>query len=224
MGLDRTRIEEIAGDAWAALRRRPRLVFLGSCLAVLLASWWGTERFADRLLSSLPESNVITPPTPLTEVEIQRQIDEAKRINDQLRAHREVQAYSMQGVSGSLRDSLAMPDGAPPRPASAKAPAGPPRGAPDPSAFVAVDDPAEPIYTVKAPYPDIARQAGVEGTVVVQALVGTDGRVRDTRILRSIPMLNGAAQDAVRQWRFKPASAGGAPVATWISVPMVFRR
>ena len=224
MGLDRERIEEIAGDAWTALKRRPRLVFLGSCLVVLLASWWGTQRFADRLLSSLPASNAITPPTPLSEVELQRQIDEAKRINDELRAHREVQAYSMQGVSGALRDSLAMPDGAPPRPASALAPPGRANGAPDPNSFVAVDDPAEPIYTVKAPYPDLARQAGVEGTVVVQALVGADGRVRDTRVLRSIPLLNGAALEAVRQWRFKPAVAGGAPVATWVSVPMAFRK
>lgn len=224
MGLDRERIEEIAGDAWTALRRRPRLVFLGSCLAVLLVSWWGTQRFADRLLSSLPESNAIVAPTPLTEVELQRQIDEAKRINDELRSHREAQAYSMEGVSGALRDSLAMPDGAPPRPASALAEQRDRSGVPDPSAFVAVDDPAEPIYTVKAPFPELARQAGVEGTVVVQALVGPDGRVRETRLLRSIPLLNGAAQDAVRQWRFKAATAGGAPVATWVSVPMAFRK
>jgi len=77
---------------------------------------------------------------------------------------------------------------------------------------------------VRGNYPDIARQAGVEGTVVVQALVGTDGNVRDTRIVRSIPMLNGAALEAVRQWRFKPAATGGKPVATWVSVPISFRK
>ena len=220
MGLDRGRIEEIAVDTWSALRRRPRLVFLASCLAVLVAAWWGSQRFADHLFATLPESNTIVPPTPLSEAELQRQIDEAKRINDELRAHREVQAYAMQGVGTALHDSVVMPDGAPPRPAATTAL----RGAPDPNAFVAVDDPAEPLYTVKAPYPDLAREAGVEGTVVVQALVGPDGRVRDTRVLHSIPLLNGAAQDAVRQWRFKPAAAGGTPVATWVSVPMAFRK
>ena len=224
MGLDRARLSEIAGDTLSTLRRRPRLVFLGACLAVLLVSWWGTQRFADRLLSSLPESNPVVQPTPLTEVELQRQIDEAKRINDELRSHRELPAYAMQRAGGMIDESPEMPDGAPPRPPSALAGPGRADGAPDPNAFVAVDDPAEPIYTVKAPYPELARQAGVEGTVVVQALVGTDGRVRETRVVKSIPMLNGAAQEAVRQWRFRPAAEAGAPVATWVSIPMAFRR
>jgi protein TonB len=224
MGLDRARLLEIAGDAWTSLRRRPRLAFLGACLGVLVVSWWGTQRFADRLLLSLPESSVPSSPAPLSEAEIQRQIDEARRINDQLRAHRETQAYEQQRAGVLLGDSVRMPDGAPPRPTGPSRPATLAGGAPDPNTFVATDEPAEPIYTVKAPYPDLARQAGVEGTVVVQALVGADGRVRDTRIVRSIPMLNGAAQDAVRQWRFKPAASGGVSVATWVSVPMAFRR
>lgn len=224
MGLDRARLFEIASDTWAALRRRPRVAFLGACLAVLLVAWWGTQRFADRLLSSLPDSTAPVPPTPLTEVELQRQIDEARRINDELRAQRETQAYGVQHAGVLLGDSLGMPDGAPPRPNAESGASGTARSAPDPNAFVATDDPAEPIYTVKAGYPDLARQAGVEGTVVVQALVGTDGRVRETRVVKSIPMLNGAAQEAVRQWRFKPAATSGAPVATWVSVPMAFRK
>ena len=221
MGLNRARLAEIAGDAFSSLRRRPRLAFLGACLAVLLASWWGTQRFADQLLSSLPGSEAPVPPTPLTETELQRQIDEAQRINAELRAHRETSAYGVQHAGVLLGDSLGMPDGAPPRPAN---PSGAVANAPDPNSFVAVDDPAEPIYTVKATFPELARQAGVEGTVVVQALVGADGRVRETRVVKSIPMLNGAAQEAVRQWRFKPAATSGQPVATWVSVPMAFRK
>jgi protein TonB len=224
VGLDRARLREIAGDAWSTLRRRPRFTFLAGCVAVLLVSAWGTQRFADGLLSSLPSSSTLDTPKPMTEEEIQRQIEEARRINDELRAHRQAPAYSMQQSVGALPDdpdAAPMPDGAPPSPGAADGPRG---NGPDPNAYVATDERAEPIYTVKGEYPDIARQAGVEGTVVVQALVGVDGRVRDTRIVRSIPMLNGAAQDAVRQWRFKPAATGGGPVATWVSIPISFRR
>jgi TonB family protein len=224
VGLDRARLKEIADDAWSTLRRRPRFTFLAGCLAVLLVSAWGTQRFADGLLSSLPSSTMLDAPKPMTEEEIRRQIEEARRINDELRAHRQAPAYSMQQSVEGLPDDpniLPMPDGAPPPPDAV----GPGRGnGPDPNAYVATDERAEPIYTVKGEYPDIARQAGVEGTVVVQALVGLDGRVRDTRIVRSIPMLNGAAQEAVRQWRFKPAATGGGPVATWVSIPISFRR
>jgi protein TonB len=44
------------------------------------------------------------------------------------------------------------------------------------------------------------------------------------RVVRSIPALNGAALEAVRQWRFKPAATGGKPVAAWVSVPISFRK
>ncbi len=72
-------------------------------------------------------------------------------------------------------------------------------------------------------YPKPAREAGVQGTVVVAALVCRDGQVLDTRILKSVPMLDQAASDAVRQWRFRPALRDGMPVATWIEVPIRFR-
>jgi protein TonB len=224
MGLDKSRLKEIADDVFATLKRRPRLTFLGSCLLVLLISAWGTQRFADRLLSSLPASSTLDSPTPMTEEEIQRQIAEAQRINDELRAHRQAPAYAMQRLDDSLHTAQpgTMPDGAPPLPPAAEAATR--NGEPDPNAYTATDEAAEPVYTVRAEYPEIAKQSGVEGTVVVQALVGVDGHVRDTRIVRSIPMLNGAAQEAVKQWRFKPATTGGRPVAAWVSIPIPFRR
>ena len=51
MGLDKARLKEIADDVFTTLKRRPRLTFLAACLLVLLISAWGTQRFADRLLS-----------------------------------------------------------------------------------------------------------------------------------------------------------------------------
>lgn len=71
-------------------------------------------------------------------------------------------------------------------------------------------------------YPQLAIDAGVQGTVIVQALVGRDGLVKDVRVQNSIPMLDPAALAAVRQWRFKPAMAHGRPVAVWVAVPVKF--
>jgi len=112
-----------------------------------------------------------------------------------------------------------MPDGTTPPPRQADLSA-----APAPGELVATDTPAEPVFTVKPDYPDLALQSGVEGKVVVQALVGADGAVHETRIARSIPYLDTAAENAVRRWRFKPATSGGANVSTWVSVPITFKR
>ena len=62
----------------------------------------------------------------------------------------------------------------------------------------------------------------VQGTVVVKALVGTDGRVRETRVAKSVPMLDAAAVAAVRQWRYSPAISHGRPVAMWVDTPVQF--
>ena len=71
-------------------------------------------------------------------------------------------------------------------------------------------------------YPVGARKDNVEGTVLVQARVGTDGRVLQARIMHSIPQLDGAAMDAVSRWRFRPALSRGKPVACWVAVPVTF--
>jgi protein TonB len=88
--------------------------------------------------------------------------------------------------------------------------------------YVHVEELPEAITKVQPIYPEAARQAKVEGTVLVQALVGKDGAVRDTRIVGSIPGLDEAAVASVRQWRFKPAMSKGAPVAVWVAVPVRF--
>lgn len=96
----------------------------------------------------------------------------------------------------------------------------PARPAP-PDQFLA-QDPPQVISRVPAVAPERARQARVGGTVLVKALVGTDGLVRATRIARSIPELDSAAMACVRQWKFKPAMSSGVPVATWTDVPVRF--
>ena len=92
---------------------------------------------------------------------------------------------------------------------------------PEPGDYVYVEELPEAIEKVPAEYPESVRS---EGTVLVQALVGKDGRVTDTRVLKSVPELDGYALAAVRQWRFKPATAKGEPVAVWVAIPVRFSR
>ncbi len=88
--------------------------------------------------------------------------------------------------------------------------------------YVYTDELPEKITHVQPVYPDIAREAGVDGTVMVQALVGKDGRVKDVRVVKSIPMLDQAAITAVKGWVFKPALSNNKPVAVWVGCPVKF--
>ena len=88
--------------------------------------------------------------------------------------------------------------------------------------WVYYDEPPTAITQVKPVYPDIAREAGVDGTVMLRVLVGKDGRVMDVHVDRSIPMLDGAAVSAARQWVFTPALSNGHPVMVWVAVPIRF--
>ena len=81
-----------------------------------------------------------------------------------------------------------------------------------------------PLLRVKPIYPDLARQALVDGTVLVHVLVGRDGRVREVRLdsREHVPMLDTAALEAARQWTFEPARMNGHSVAVWVSLPFKF--
>ena len=88
--------------------------------------------------------------------------------------------------------------------------------------YVYVEELPEAISKAQPEYPDIARQSNMEGTVVVQALVGKDGRVKDTKVVKSVPVLDDAAVAAVKRWVFKPALSNNKPVAVWVAVPVKF--
>ena len=72
-------------------------------------------------------------------------------------------------------------------------------------------------------YPSIARQNGVQGTVILEAIISEDGAVRDLRILRSIPLLDNAAMDAVRQWQVTPTLLNGQRVPVLMTVTVAFK-
>ena len=88
--------------------------------------------------------------------------------------------------------------------------------------YVFVEELPEALYRVAPAYPEPARTSGVEGTVMVAALVCSSGQVIDTALIRSIPLLDEAAKEAVRHWVFTPAKANGEPIAVWVDVPVKF--
>jgi protein TonB len=71
-------------------------------------------------------------------------------------------------------------------------------------------------------YPPIAQSARVQGVVITELVIGEDGKVQDARILRSIPLLDQAAIDAVRQWEFMPTLLNGSPVPVLMTATVQF--
>lgn len=78
------------------------------------------------------------------------------------------------------------------------------------------------VHQVTPRYPAQARQAHVQGTVVLQALIGKDGSVRNLHALSGPPMLTQAAVDAVKQWRYKPYYLDGQPVEAETQINVKF--
>ena len=75
---------------------------------------------------------------------------------------------------------------------------------------------------VKPVYPPIAQSARVQGVVIIEATIGPDGRVKEAKVLRSIPLLDAAALDAVKQWQFTPTLLNGVPVPVIMTVTVNF--
>lgn len=91
-------------------------------------------------------------------------------------------------------------------------------------AVVAIGEikPPRIIREVPPVYPEIARQSSVMGTVVLGVRVDIQGRVTEIKVLRSIPLLNKAAVNAVRQWVYEPFIQNGKPTPVVFSVNVIF--
>jgi protein TonB len=81
-----------------------------------------------------------------------------------------------------------------------------------------------PVKTVDvAPlYPAIARNAHIQGVVILEAVLDAHGGIQSVHVLRSIPLLDQAAVAAVQQWRFTPALLNGEPVPVVMTVTVNF--
>jgi TonB family protein len=84
--------------------------------------------------------------------------------------------------------------------------------------------PPTKIKDVQPVYPAIAQSSRVSGTVVVAATIGPDGKVEDAKVVRSIPLLDQAALDAVRQWEYTPTLLNGEPVSVLTTVTINFTK
>src|SRR5579883_2413389 len=78
------------------------------------------------------------------------------------------------------------------------------------------------IKKVQPAYPPLARQARIQGTVLLQAEISKDGTIENLRLISGHPMLAPAAIEAVKQWRYKPYMLNGEPVAVETQVQVNF--
>jgi periplasmic protein TonB len=117
-----------------------------------------------------------------------------------------------EGVRNSIAEILARPV---PRPVVA---VGPPR--------ISVVMEGNLVHRVEPNYPAMAKQAGIEGTVVIKAIIGHAGAIEQEQIVGSHPLLVRAALDAVRQWKYRPYRLDGeaVEVETQVTVKFVLNR
>lgn len=85
------------------------------------------------------------------------------------------------------------------------------------------DSPPKPVKITRPQYPQEAFVKKIEGTVLVEIMIDSAGRVVRARVLQSVPMLDAAAIQTVYQWVFQPAVKRGRPVPTIAQAPVSFR-
>jgi protein TonB len=72
-------------------------------------------------------------------------------------------------------------------------------------------------------YPQLARTQRTSGNVVVDALIDTNGRVSTMKVLSGPALLHQSAMDALRQWKYEPATLNGQPMAMHLTVTIQFK-
>lgn len=78
------------------------------------------------------------------------------------------------------------------------------------------------VRDMKPVYPPLAYSAHVQGVVILDVLVDGGGQVVDARVVRSIPLLDQAALESVKQWEFAPTLLNGAPTAVLMTLTVNF--
>jgi protein TonB len=76
---------------------------------------------------------------------------------------------------------------------------------------------------VQPVYPDIAKQARVQGVVILECTISPQGKVTDVKVLRGIPLLDESAKEAVKQWVYTPTLLNGVPVPVIMTVTVNFK-
>ncbi|MBZ5727645.1 MAG: TonB family protein [Acidobacteriia bacterium] len=110
----------------------------------------------------------------------------------------------------------------PPPPPPASAPAGQAAEAPMRIRVGSNVEQANLVSQVPPVYPELAKQARIQGTVSLSAVIGKDGRVAELKVLKGHPLMIQAAMDAVRQWVYRPTLLNGAPVEVATTIEVTF--
>lgn len=99
---------------------------------------------------------------------------------------------------------------------------------PDVNAFIVAEEEPKPVNMNEIKqaigYPQVARDAGIEGNVVVRVLVDKDGSYRRHKVLNGVhPVLEKAVEKQLPNLRFTPAIQGGKPIQFWVNIPFAFK-
>jgi len=78
------------------------------------------------------------------------------------------------------------------------------------------------IHKVQPQYPPLARQARIQGVVVLQALIGKDGSIQNLHVVSGHPLLTTSALEAVKEWRYRPYYLNGEPVGVETTINVNF--
>jgi periplasmic protein TonB len=81
---------------------------------------------------------------------------------------------------------------------------------------------ANELYKPSPVYPQLAKVAGVQGVVLLEAVISKEGSIKDVRVISGHPLLTQAAADAVRTWRYRPTLLNGEPVDVITTVTVSF--
>ena len=116
------------------------------------------------------------------------------------------------GVAGGVGDG----------PAGESASSGPGVGPSGPLRLGSTVAPPKKIKDVRPVYPRVGLATQAQGTVILDVTIGTDGKVQDVKVIHSVPQLDLAALEAVRQWEYEPTRVNGALVALIMTVVVNF--
>lgn len=133
---------------------------------------------------------------------------------------------AQQGGRYQIVDSILRPGGAetaPARPAEPAPEAARPVSEPRRIKVGGMVQAGRLLFMAQPQYPLLAKQARVAGTVQLEGIIGTDGRIRELKVLSGHPLLVPAAVEAVRQWLYRPTTLNGDPVEVVAPITVTFR-
>jgi len=130
-------------------------------------------------------------------------------------------SYAPPDSIGEGPTGIGVPDGVGPPTIATPLPPEPPRPQ-GPVRVAQLPESPRKIADARPVYPELARQIRREGTVILEAVLDTNGYVTQLRVIRSVPLLDQAALDAVRQWRYAPSMYYGRPVSVLMTITVRF--